>query len=216
MSNGLRTSAAIAAWALMVAGAAPGAALAQDDAGGLGGTAIPGLCFLSQPAVLANAKVGVAATAHLRELAQPGVDALNAERKALQSDAAALNAQKASLSSAELQQREQALAQRAAADQAKLQSLNQQVDATRVKIAKQILEMDQPIVAQVYQAHGCGLLANREIVMGGNVSNDLTPAVIQGLDAKITTISFDLEPPPAPPGTAAGGAGGGAAPSGGQ
>jgi hypothetical protein len=55
----------------------------------------------------------------------------------------------------------------------------------------------QPVVASVYQQKGCGLLLDRGVVLGGNMANDLTPAVVQGLDAKMSTISFDLERLPA-------------------
>jgi hypothetical protein len=51
-------------------------------------------------------------------------------------------------------------------------------------------------VASAYASHHCGLLLNRDAVLGGNTTNDLTAEVVQGLDRKITTMSFNLEPLP--------------------
>jgi len=36
-------------------------------------------------------------------------------------------------------------------------------------------------------------IIDRNSVLGGNMSNDLTPMLARGLDAKVTTITFDLE-----------------------
>ena len=46
------------------------------------------------------------------------------------------------------------------------------------------------------EKHRCGLLLDRDSVLGGNMANDLTPEVVQGLDRKTTSITFDLEPLP--------------------
>jgi hypothetical protein len=58
----------------------------------------------------------------------------------------------------------------------------------KVKIVKGL-----GLIAQAYGAHGCGLLIDRNSVLGGNKSGDLTGAVVQGLDARITTITFERE-----------------------
>lgn len=166
---------------------------AVPPAAALGGTAIPGLCMLSRPAVFANAKVGVAATARLRVLAQQADAELAPDRKALDTERQAFGAQEAKLSPADRQTRGQALEQHALALQKKTQLLNREIEATREKALGRIATEMQPIVAQAYKAHGCGLLVDRNAVLGGNMANDLTAAAVQGLDARITTISFDRE-----------------------
>lgn len=187
--------------ALLALGAAglsatPIAVMAQST---LTGPVVPGVCLVSQEGVFANAKIGLAATARLRQLAQAPADALNAERAQIVADAKTLDAQKGSLTAAQFRERQQTLVERDQAYQAKFQGLDRQIEATRQKALGQIAEAAQPVIAQVYQAHGCGLLFAREAVLGGNMSNDLTAAVVEGLDAKVTTIIFDLEPPqPAP------------------
>jgi Skp family chaperone for outer membrane proteins len=62
----------------------------------------------------------------------------------------------------------------------------------------------QPVIASAYKDRNCGLLLDRTNVLGGNLANDLTVAVVQGLDAKITTINVQRETvAPAPAATPA-------------
>jgi Skp family chaperone for outer membrane proteins len=197
MSTSLKTTSALVAWALLATGteaAVPAAAPAAIFAG----PSIPGVCLLGQEAVFANTKVGLAATARLQQLAQGAGAQIAPERTALEADAKALQAEAAKLKPAELQQRQQALAQRAQAYQAKAAELQQRVEATRAKALQQVSQDEQPVVADVYKAHGCGVLFARSGVLAGGQGMDITPAVVQSLDAKITTITFDLEPAPAP------------------
>jgi Skp family chaperone for outer membrane proteins len=170
---------------------------AQPAGQPLGGPQVAGVCLLSQQAVVANAKVGVAATARLKELAQQADQELQGERATLQSDAKALEGQKASLKPADFQARQQALATRAQAFDATVQQRSREIEATRTKALGQIAAQAQPVIASVYKAHNCGLLMDRTAVLGGNMTGDLTPDVVKGLDAKITTITFNRETLPA-------------------
>lgn len=163
---------------------------------GLGGTAIPGLCLLSRPAVVANAKVGVAATARLQSLAHQAQSELDALRTTLEAERKALQDQVGKLSASDRQAREQTLVGRARQLQVKSVQLNRQIEATREKAFARIATEMQPVVQQAYRARSCGMLVDRNTVLGGNMTNDLTAAVVQGLDARLTSISFDLEPPP--------------------
>jgi len=162
----------------------------------LGGAPVTGVCLLSKQAVLANAKVALAADARLRQLTAQAQAALDAERAAIEADTKSLDAQKASMKAADVQQKRSALAVRIRALQQKTALRSRQVEATREKVLAQISVQAQPLIAQAYQAHNCGLLVDRNAVLGGNMSNDLTAEVVSGLDAKITTINFELEPLP--------------------
>jgi Skp family chaperone for outer membrane proteins len=166
-----------------------------------GGPVVPGVCLLSQRDLLARSRVGVAVNQRLRALAQQAQDQLDAERASIDTDARALAAQKASLSAADFQARQQALQQRAQAYQAHVQDRSRQVQATGLKVVSQISAAAQPIVADAYRSHNCGLLISRDTLMGGNLTNDLTPAVLSGLDARLPTLTFDLEPPAPQPGS---------------
>ena len=163
----------------------------------LGGSAVPGVCMLSREAVFANAKVGKAATARLQQLAQQEQSAIDAERKPLDTDIQTFRAQAASMKDADRQSREQALNQRMQTLQAHADLRSREIDATRAKALQRISQEAQPVIASVYKSRSCGMLLNRDAVLGGNMANDLTAAVVQGLDARITTISFDLEQLPA-------------------
>ncbi len=170
---------------------------AQPAASALGGVAIPGLCMLSQQEVLTRAKVGQAATARLQVLAQQAQNEVTAERGPIDADARALQAERATLKPSEFQQKQGALQARANALQQKANVRSRQIELTREKALGRIAGDAQPVIASVYKARGCGLLVDRGTVLGGNMSNDLTAGVIDALDGKITTITFDLEPLPA-------------------
>jgi len=76
----------------------------------------------------------------------------------------------------------------------------QQLDATRQKQVQRLYLELQPVLQQVFQQKQCSMLLEREgIVIGVNPAMDLTQAAILGLNGRITTITFDLEPPGATP-----------------
>lgn len=178
---------------------ATGAAHAQSVAAPpmLGGPQVPGVCLLSQQAVLANAKVGMAATARLKQIADAANAELAAARAPIEADAKTLQAQQASLKPADLQVRRQALEARVQTLQQIAEQRRREIEATREKALAQIATDVQPVIAEVYKSHGCGLLVDRNSVLGGNMAGDLTAAVVQGLDAKVATIAFDLAALPA-------------------
>ena len=164
---------------------------------GLGGTAVAGVCLLSREAIFANAKVGVAATARLKQLTDQAQAELDTERKPLEVEIQALQADAAKLTPEQRRVREAALAPRLTAIQARTQQRTREIEATRGKAMARIAETLQPLIAQVYKARNCGLLIDRTTVLGGNMANDLTPAAVAALDAKLATITFERESLPA-------------------
>lgn len=164
---------------------------------GLGGTAVAGVCLLSREAIFANAKVGVAATARLKQLTDQAQAELDTERKPLEVEIQALQAEAAKLTPEQRRVREAALAPRLTAIQARTQQRTREIEATRGKAMARIAETLQPLIAQVYKARNCGLLIDRTTVLGGNMANDLTPAAVAALDAKLATITFERESLPA-------------------
>jgi Skp family chaperone for outer membrane proteins len=191
-----RTLMALAAVALV---GVPGAAVhAQTGASmPMNGPVVAGVCYLSREAIFANAKVGQAAALRLKQLTEQAQSEIDAERKPLDADVQAYRAKAASLSADQRQAQEQALSQRLQSIQADQQTKGRQLDATRAKALNQIAVEAQPVIVNAYNSKNCGLLLDRNAVLGGNMTNDLTPAVVQALDAKVTTISFNLEPVPA-------------------
>jgi len=188
----MRRAPLLIAASLLVVSAGAGVAQTAETAP-LGGPALPGICLLSQQAVLTNAKVGAAATARLKQIADQVQAEINAARTPLLAEAQTLKAQGASLKPADLQAREQSLASRAQALEQTVAQRQREIEATRRKALDRVANEAQPVIAAAYKARGCGLLFDRNVVLGGNMSVDLTPAVVQGLDAKITTITFERE-----------------------
>jgi Skp family chaperone for outer membrane proteins len=162
---------------------------------GLGGSPIAGLCMLSRPAVFANSKVGIASSARLKQLTQQVEAELLPERRALETERQSL-AKGSGPGPADQQERSQAFDQHARAFAAKAQQRNRELAATKVKVLEKISASLQPIVAQVYRSRNCGILLDRGSVLGGTMTNDLTPQVVQTLDEKITSIPFDRETTP--------------------
>lgn len=173
------------------------AAAAPAASNPLGGNPVPGVCMLSREAVFADSKVGQAASERLKQLATQQQSLLENQRKPLDAEIQAFQQKSSTLTEAQRQQQGQALQQRMQAFQGQVNELDQRIQLTRGKVMQQIGQQAQPIVASSYTSHHCGLLLNRDAVLGGNTTNDLSSDVIRGLDAKITTLNFNLEPAPA-------------------
>jgi Skp family chaperone for outer membrane proteins len=197
MHRSLFVAALAAAAGLSIAPVAPVRAAATPAANALQGNPVPGLCMLSREAVFAQSKVGQAASERLKQLATQQQSLLESQRKPLDAEIQAFQQKAASLTEAQRQQQGQALQQRMQAYQAQVNQISERIQLTRGKVMQQISEQAQPIVVSSYASHHCGLLLNRDAVLGGNTTNDITGEVVRGLDGKIATLNFDLEPAPA-------------------
>ena len=179
-------------FAALTLAAVAGAALpaAAQQAQPLGGPVIPGVCLLSREAVFANAAAGKAASARLQELAAMAQTEIETERQPLEAQLRTLEGQP---DNAARRQRAEALAGQWQALQQKAGHANQEVEATRLKAMERIANEAQPAIAQVYAAKACGLLLDRNSALGGNFANDLTAEVVQALDGRLSTITFERE-----------------------
>lgn len=178
-----------------VAGAALPAAAQQAQP--LGGPVIPGVCLLSREAVFANAAAGKAASARLQALAAAAQAEIETERQPLEAQLRALEGQ---ADNAARRQRAEELGAQWQALQQKAAHASQEVEATRIKAMERIANEAQPMIAQVYAAKACGLLLDRNTALGGNFANDLTADVVQALDARLSSITFERERLPQAPG----------------
>jgi Skp family chaperone for outer membrane proteins len=175
-----------------LAQAAAPAPVAPAPASGppLGGPQIAGVCLLSQAAVFANTKAGLAASARLQVLTNEAQAEVAADRTPIEAEAKAVDALPAG---ADKTARTQALSVRLQALQTKANLRSREIEATRLKAQTRIAGEEQSVIAQAYKARKCGLLFDRNSVLGGNMGGDLTPDVVKGLDARMTTITFDRE-----------------------
>ena len=189
-----RTLLAALTFAAMAGVALPTAA---QQAQPLGGPVIPGVCLLSREAVFANAAAGKAASARLQELAAAAQAEIETERQPLEAQMRALEGQ---ADNAARRQRAEELAAQWQALQQKAAHASQEVEATRIKAMERIANEAQPMIAQVYAAKACGLLLDRNTALGGNFANDLTADVVQALDARLSSVTFERERLPQAPG----------------
>jgi Skp family chaperone for outer membrane proteins len=178
--------------AILIQGAAQ-AAPPPPAATPLGGPVVQGVCLLSRQAVFANAKVGVAASARLVQLATEAQGEVDAERAPIDKDMAAYNDAAPKMTLEQRTQRARDLEARMAPIRAKAAQRSREVEATRNTVMAKISDAAQPLIAQAYAARKCGLLFDRNSVLGGNFENDLTADVVRALDAKLTTLSFNRE-----------------------
>jgi len=182
-----------AASAQTVGGAQPAPPPAAQP---LGGPVIAGVCLLSREAIFANAAVGRAASARLKELTRAAQAEIDDQRTPLETEAHALEGQ---ADNAQTQQRRQALATRWQALQQQATHSSREIEATRAKALERIATEAQPVIAQVYGQKNCGLLFDRNSALGGNFANDLTADVVRALDTRIQTITFERERLPQQP-----------------
>lgn len=191
-------------FALLVMLTGQSAPAASPAAEALGGPVVPGVCLLSRQAVFANAKVAAAATARLQQLATEAQTEINAERAPIDKEQQAFQVEFAKLTPEQRAQRQQALEKRMQPIRAKAEQRSREIEATRAKVLAQISDRAQPVIAEAYRARKCGMLLDRNSVLGGNLANDLTPDVVTALDAKVAPFSFNRETLPAALAPAAG------------
>jgi len=157
--------------------------------------------MLSREAVLANSKVAVYATDRIKQLTAEAQAELDAERKPVDGEIAALRAQAAKMTADQIRAQENALSAKLAPIQAKANLRRREIEKTRADTLAAISAQAQPLIAAVYTQKGCGLLLDRNTLLGGNFGNDLTAAVVAALDAKLTSIPIQRAtlPPAAAP-----------------
>jgi Skp family chaperone for outer membrane proteins len=167
---------------------------AQDSQ--LGGKPIAGLCMLSRDQVLAQSKVGMATDKRMQQLAEQARSDIQKDREPLDKQIQQFQEQASSLKPADREARQKNLQGRMQALQNKAQVLDKRLRITRAKAMSEIGQKIQPLLDGIYKSHNCGLLLDRDSVLGGNMANDLTTDVIAALDKKVTSISFSLAPMP--------------------
>lgn len=196
MKHSMRLSAVVSA--LLLTGGA-GAAENPASMNGLGGPEIPGVCLLSRQAVFANAEIGKSASAQIDKMTQEAQAEVIAERKPLEEEARTLESRRGELAAEKFAEQQQSLGRRWAELQKKADHRSREIEATRQKAIERISNEAQSVIASVYTQRGCGLLIDRAVALGGNLSGDLTEAVVRKLDSKIKQFPIQREVlPPAP------------------
>lgn len=157
------------------------------------GTPIAGVCFLSTQEALATSTVGKHVNTRMQQLIQAVNSELQPEQTVIETEAKTLQDGAATMDQATRQSRGAALQTRLTTFQTKAAQRQRELEATQQKALARVLQEMDPIAKQQYQSRRCAILLDRESVMLGNPSMDLTAAVVQGLNAKIQTFAFERE-----------------------
>jgi Skp family chaperone for outer membrane proteins len=158
------------------------------------GPPTPGICFLSRERVLDQTKAGAIANARLAGFSQAIERELAGERAAIAADANVLQIQKPVIDEAIYQRRAGALALRAQAFDTLQATRADQIARTRAQVTARILGETARGLAAVIAERGCSAVLEASGAYAVNPRMDLTTEVIEGLDRRMPTIAFDLEP----------------------
>jgi Skp family chaperone for outer membrane proteins len=186
--------------ALVLGGAATLLALASGASAQVvpaPGAPLSGVCVYSEEMILGQSQAAVAANQQLAKMQQ----AINAEVKptndALVNDAKALEARKASTPAAQYQQSATDLQRRAQAQDALIRTRNDQLARTRDEAVRQIGNAALPALNASLTAHRCSIVLDKGRVYTVNAAMDLTPEVIQKVNAALPTVTLQLAAPAA-------------------
>ena len=158
------------------------------------GPPTPGICFLSRERVLGQSRAGAVANERLAAFSLAVERELAGERAAIAADANVLQIQKPVIDEAVYQRRAGALALRAQAFDTLEATRNDQLSRTRAQVTARILGETARGLARVIAERGCSAVLEASGAYAVNPRMDLTTEVIQGLDTRLPTLSFDLEP----------------------
>lgn len=169
------------------------------------GPAIPGLCYYSFDAVFGASDVGKAVAARLQQIGKEAETELVTEGKALDTDIQAFERGRATMTPDAAEQRASQLQIRRNALARKADLRQREMQATRAKAVDRVEQEMTPVVIATYQARNCSVLIASGLALG-NPQMDITGQVVQGLNTKIKTFTFNRErldqPAPAAPAAA--------------
>ena len=159
------------------------------------GPPIAGICVFARDLAVANSKAGQATDARLRVLAQQVQTELTPESQAIVAENNAINTSGASLTTLQKQTRTDALQKRATAFEQLRQLRTAQLQQTRTQAVDTILQRMNDVLGPLASTRHCSIILERNNTYGSNPAMDLTPTVVQTLDARLPTMTFDLAPP---------------------
>ncbi len=170
--------------------------------------AIAGVCMISVDQAIGSSTVGKFIGTRMEQIVQQVRAELSPEEAAINTEGRAVEAARQTMDQAAMQSRVANLNLRVSNYQKKAEQRQREIQATEQKALGRVGQELDPVVRQVYQASHCSLLLNRDAVMIGNPSMDITGAAVLGLNARIQQFQFDREhldtPAPGAPGAAPG------------
>jgi outer membrane protein len=172
------------------------------------GPAIAGVCVFNGDRAFGTSLVGKSVATRLEQLSAAADAELRTERTSLETEKRTLEAQRTTptMTQEQLEQRALVFNQRATAFERKAQLRLRELQATEQKQRQRIAQELQPLILQAYAERNCGMMVDRNALLWANPAMDVTDLVIQKLNAKITTLTFErehLDQPGAAPAAAA-------------
>ena len=167
------------------------------------GAPLAGVCVYSEEMTLTQSQAGAAANQQLAKMQQSVGAELKTTNDALISEAKALEARKASTPAAQYQQSASDLQRRAQAQDALTRTRNDQLGRTRDAAVRQIGAAALPALNAALTAHRCSIVLDKGRVYSVNAAMDLTPEVIQKVNAALPTVTLQLAAPQQPAAPAA-------------
>ena len=158
------------------------------------GPPLSGICVFSKDLALTTSAAGVSVNQQLQQLSQSAQATLDVERNAITAADKALTAEKPKLSAAKYQTEQSALQQRAQTYTATVQARQAQFSQARDKALDQIAATVTPILVATITERHCSIIVERGGIYGANPAMDLTPDVIQKLNAVLPTVAVSLPP----------------------
>jgi Skp family chaperone for outer membrane proteins len=183
-----------AASAVLALAVTTGTAFAQQAAAApatqLSGPPDAGLCFCSDQELVGGSKLGKYIMERVNMLGQQANAEITTTRDGWNNDVKAYEGQKASLPVPQQQQKELELSQRRDGLGQLLQTRQQEIQITREKALARLGDEMQPLFGLVAKERNCSIVLGEAAVIDVSPAMDITPAIIQRLDAKITEFAF--------------------------
>lgn len=149
-----------------------------------------GICVLSRDTLYTASQLGLSANQRLTVLRQEAQAETDTERQTLQADTTVFEGQRATLNPALLVQLQDSLAVRRAALAAKIALRVRELEKTRQTVTAQIDVMSLPVIKAMEKVNQCTLLFIRESVLDGEGTIDITPVVIDMMNAQLRSTPF--------------------------
>lgn len=157
----------------------------------LNGPAIPGLCYMSDREVIGGSTVGRYYFSRLQQLGQQAQAEYDSQQTQLTTDAKAFEAARATLPADQADQRIAALNVRQR-ELDRLGALRQkELQATQAQGLQTIGHYIDPIVRQVVVERNCSVLLGDGGVDAVSASMDISPTVVQRLNATVQQFPLD-------------------------
>jgi len=171
-------------------------ASAQSAPYGLSGQAA-GICVVSSGGLLGGSSVGRAIEARMKQLLASVNSEVSAEQTAVENEKKAIEAAAKTATTAAQQQplqtRAQALQTRYENLQRKAQLRDAELRQTQAKAIARVGDAARPLIRNVANGKGCGVVLDSNAVADANPAMDLTAAVVAQLNSSMPSITFERE-----------------------